>query len=66
MLALVALAGDARAQRAPEGNAHPASKQISEGEATNPFGAVRESSFDIASKRAFARDVNLEPLRGVG
>ena len=50
----------------PAGNAHPESQSLSEVEATNPFGGLTRSTFEYpAQKKAFADEVDLEPLRMV-
>ncbi len=68
-LALLALlVFTARAQTAPEGNAHPHTHGVSEGGASfpNPFGDVPvPSPFDTMRKIEFASKVDLSPLRGV-
>ncbi len=56
-------AGDAAAQTAPAGNAHPESRLVSEAHAANPFGGPRESAMSVAEKKALAAAVNLDPLR---
>jgi cytochrome c-type biogenesis protein CcsB len=58
----------ASAQYAPDGNAHPASEAISEAGADlpNPFGEVRvPSTFSTDAKRAFAKELDLAPLKGL-
>lgn len=60
----------ARGQTPPAGNAHPQAQAVSQAaaELSNPFG---EPSFqpvagaDVASKAAFAAELDLSPLRGV-
>lgn len=53
----------ADAQTAPAGNAHPVVQELTDSAEINPFGAVTPSDFDLAKKEAFAKAVNLEPLR---
>jgi cytochrome c-type biogenesis protein CcsB len=59
-----AIAGAQTAEKAPAGNAHPHPDALAHNEGSNPFGAAPgESGFDIAEKAAFARQVDLAPLR---
>lgn len=55
----------AAAQSAPAGNAHPVPQEISDagGADTHPFGQPGPSSFDLERKAAFAKAVDLSPLR---
>ncbi len=63
-LAVILSAQSALAQTAPAGNAHPTPVEISEVDATNPFGEpLPESPFSVAQKREFSRAVDLAPLR---
>lgn len=58
----------ARAQTAPEGNAHPKPQQVASGaeQIANPFGDVsHDSTTTSAEKAAFAESLNLEPLRSL-
>lgn len=54
-----------RAQTAPEGNAHPHAEMVaSESEALNhPFGTGQAPQRSVEELRAFAADLDLEPLR---
>jgi cytochrome c-type biogenesis protein CcsB len=57
------------AQTAPDGNAHPATQLLSQGEGiSNPFGPTNADPAKIAetkAKSAFAAQIDLEPLRGL-
>jgi cytochrome c-type biogenesis protein CcsB len=68
-LACVAvLAPLAHAQTAPEGNAHPQARAVNaaSGELPNPFGVPMPGKpVEQAEKQAFARALNLEPIRGL-
>ncbi len=58
----------ARAQSAPEGNAHPQAQLVNKaaGALPNPFGdPQRTAPVDQASKQAFAHALDLEPIRGL-
>ncbi len=66
--AWLALSAMALGQGAPEGNAHPATKAVSEttAELRNPFDPApphTAPTMDVDRKRAFADAVNLDPLR---
>lgn len=62
---------DARAQTAPDGNAHPATQDISGSDAdatrVNPFGESSEGDTiaTMAEKVDFSNQVDLDPLRGL-
>lgn len=52
------------AQSAPAGNEHPAAEtQGASKDVERPFGAPSQSGFDLKKKEAFAKAVDLEPLR---
>src|SRR5262249_56438902 len=57
----------ARAQTAPEGNAHPKTQAVTEYTGGNPFGDGSPTGMDIAAKKAFAEKLaasgGLDPLR---
>ena len=63
MLLMLAFTGAVHAQSAPAGNAHPAAAELTDSASINPFGETGPSGFDLARKEAFAKAVNLEPLR---
>lgn len=64
LAAVLALALGALAQTAPEGNAHPQMEAIAAtAQAVNPFGEPQPTSVGTDDKRAFAAQVDLEPLR---
>jgi cytochrome c-type biogenesis protein CcsB len=73
-LALWVLAIPAAAQSAPDGNAHPQSQMVAteSEELPNPFGEPKMSmpgsdALALRDKKvAFARTLNLEPLRAIG
>ncbi len=73
-LALILTAVSAHAQTAPEGNAHPESHMIAPDaqELANPFGESKmampgpDALAQRDKKVAFARALNLEPLRAIG
>ena len=62
---LLLLAGPALAQTAPAGNEHPQSPTLSQaaGQIVNPFGDPPTAISATDRKRAFSKEVNLEPLR---
>ncbi|MDX2119063.1 MAG: cytochrome c biogenesis protein CcsA [Planctomycetota bacterium] len=74
VLCVAGFAAPARAQSAPEGNAHPQSKMVASEaeELPNPFGDAKITmpsgdGFALRDQKvAFARAVNLEPLRAIG
>ncbi|HYF14632.1 MAG TPA: cytochrome c biogenesis protein CcsA [Phycisphaerales bacterium] len=62
------LAPAASAQQAPAGNAHPEAAPVSDEsrDLANPFGDFEpEAGRTVAEKAAFARSVDISPLRGV-
>jgi cytochrome c-type biogenesis protein CcsB len=65
--ALAAWPRPAAAQTAPEGNAHPQTRAVSEYTGANPFGDGSPTGMGIEAKRAFAERLaangGLEPLR---
>ncbi|MBI1190665.1 MAG: hypothetical protein GC200_08320 [Tepidisphaera sp.] len=64
--AILVLCGAAGAQTAPDGNAHPATQELSEAGKTqpNPFGEVTQGGVpSVKDKVAFAKAVDLSPLR---
>lgn len=63
MLLMLAFTGAVHAQSAPAGNAHPAAAELTDSASINPFGETGPSGFDLARKEAFAKALNLEPLR---
>lgn len=65
LLAMVALlTPESRAQSAPAGNAHPKAVMMDDAaEITNPFGPLVVTSFDMAKKEKFSKEVDLSPLR---
>ncbi len=53
-----------KAQNAPAGNAHPKHETMDDAEAlANPFGAIGPSTCTLEQKEAFAKQVDLSPLR---
>ena len=62
-------ATSAPGQTAPDGNAHPATQLLSQGEGiSNPFGPTNADPAKIAETKAkadFAAQVDLQPLRGL-
>jgi cytochrome c-type biogenesis protein CcsB len=69
LLALAPWVAPARAQAGPEGNAHPETRAVNEGASGDPFGAAElertGASASVEDKAAFARALNLAPLRGL-
>lgn len=63
--ALTAAARSAHAQDAPAGNAHPAGSMFSTETAPNPLGVGEPSGMTPQEKHAFARRVDLSPLRSL-
>ena len=55
---------DSYAQYAPAGNAHPKSVIMDDTAAvSNPFGPLMATSFDMAKKEKFSKEVDISPLR---
>ena len=67
VLLLTLVAWRAHAQPAPEGNAHPAQRQVADqtGGHTHPFGEGEARAHDPAELEAFASRVDLSALRAV-
>ena len=63
MLAALVVPRSAAAQTAPAGNAHPEQQMLSGGGGANPFGEIQKSTMSVAQKAAFAKAVDLAPLR---
>lgn len=64
LIAGMALTTRAGAQSPPAGNEHVAREVLSQAhDATNPFGGPSAALVEIDAKRAFAKAVNVEPLR---
>ncbi len=55
---------DSYAQYAPAGNAHPKSVIMDDNAAvSNPFGPLMATTFDMAKKEKFSKEVDISPLR---
>lgn len=52
-----------QAQNAPAGNAHPASRDLSEVTGSSPFGPPVAATMDAKQKYEFAKAVDVKPLR---
>lgn len=64
IIAALMMAVKARGQTAPAGNDHPHSEMLSSARMPNPFGEpARTPAMDTEQKYAFAKRVNIEPLR---
>jgi len=67
VIALILAPSSIAQETAPDGNAHPDAALVTESvtNVTNPFGEPRRSATPVEEKLAFARAVDVGPLRGL-